>query len=90
MTFLYLYQKQIMKRKELEARGCTPIEDWIAEDFGAPGTPPRAEFDNSCDAFIREVELDERIDRAEKEYAEGRYTASGNVHEEINHLLNSL
>lgn len=41
-----------MNRKELEARGCTPIEDLIAEDFGAPGTPTREEFDNSCDAFI--------------------------------------
>ena len=30
----------------------TPIEDLIAEDFGAEGTPTRMEFDAEIDAFI--------------------------------------
>ena len=30
----------------------TPIEDLIAEDFGAKGTESRIAFDNACDAFI--------------------------------------
>lgn len=30
----------------------TPIEDLIAEDFGAEGTPTRMEFDAEVDAFI--------------------------------------
>ena len=30
----------------------TPIEDLIAEDFGAEGTPTRLEFDAEVDAFI--------------------------------------
>ncbi|MDR0987898.1 MAG: helix-turn-helix domain-containing protein [Prevotellaceae bacterium] len=30
----------------------TPIEELIAEDFGASGTPERSEFDSSCEAFI--------------------------------------
>lgn len=41
-----------MNKNKLEAMGCTPIEDLIAEDFGEPGTPERNEFDNCCDAFI--------------------------------------
>lgn len=35
-------------------------------------------------------ELNERIDRAEAGYVEGRYTESEKVHEEINNLLISL
>lgn len=50
-------EKQVMNKKELEARGCTPIEDLIAEDFGTPGTSTREEFDSSCDAFILEEQL---------------------------------
>ena len=30
----------------------SPIEDLIAEDFGAEGTPTRMEFDAEVDAFI--------------------------------------
>lgn len=41
-----------MNKKDLEAMGCTPIEDLIAEDFGEPGTAERNEFDSRCDAFI--------------------------------------
>ncbi|WP_455638497.1 hypothetical protein [Parabacteroides sp.] len=35
-------------------------------------------------------ELNERIDQAEKNYAEGRYTDSQQVHQEITNLLSSL
>lgn len=35
-------------------------------------------------------ELNQRIDRSEKDYAEGRYTESGKVHEEIANLLTSI
>lgn len=41
-----------MNKKELKTIGCTPIEDLIAEDFGAPGTAERNEFDSNCEAFI--------------------------------------
>lgn len=41
-----------MNKEELKARGCTPIEDLIAEDFGTSGTPTREEFDSSCEVFI--------------------------------------
>lgn len=41
-----------MNKKELKEIGCTPIEDLITEDFGAPGTAERNEFENSCEAFI--------------------------------------
>lgn len=30
----------------------TPIEDYIAEDFGAEGTPEREKFEREVDAFI--------------------------------------
>lgn len=33
-------------------KNLTPIEDLIAEDFGAIGTPEREQFDMECDAFI--------------------------------------
>lgn len=35
-------------------------------------------------------ELNERIDQAEKNYAEGKYTDSQQVHQEITNLLSSL
>lgn len=41
-----------MNKKDLEAIGCTPIEDLITEDFGEPGTAERNEFDSQCEAFI--------------------------------------
>lgn len=41
-----------MTQEELKAIGCTPIEEMIAEDFGAIGTPQRTEFEITCDAFI--------------------------------------
>ena len=34
----------MITNEELSARGCTPIEDLIAEDFGLIGTPERNEF----------------------------------------------
>lgn len=37
---------------KLEAKGCTPIEDLIAEDFGVIGTAERDEFESLCEAFI--------------------------------------
>ena len=40
----------------------TPIEDLIAEDFGAQGTPEREQFEMECDAFIIGEQLkDERL-----------------------------
>ena len=43
-------------------KNLTPIEDLIAEDFGAIGTPEREQFDMECDAFIIGEQLkDERI-----------------------------
>lgn len=33
------------------------------------------------------IELNERIDRAEIDYAEGRYTENGKVHEEITNVI---
>lgn len=37
----------------------TPIEELIAEDFGASGTPERNQFDLECDAFIIGEQLKE-------------------------------
>ena len=42
----------------------TPIEDLIAEDFGAVGTPERQQFDMECDAFIIGEQLKEERQRA--------------------------
>lgn len=41
-----------MKNEELKIKRCVPIEELIAEDFGALGTDERNEFESSCDAFI--------------------------------------
>lgn len=41
-----------------------PIEDLIAEDFGAVGTPERDQFDMECDAFIIGEQLKEERQRA--------------------------
>lgn len=41
-----------MARKEQEEKILTPIEDLIAEDFGAKGTPDRDQFEMECDAFV--------------------------------------
>ena len=51
-----------MENKDLKKRNLTPIEDFISEDFGAPGTPEREQFEMECDAFIIGEQLkDERI-----------------------------
>lgn len=42
----------------------TPIEDLIAEDFGAIGTPEREQFDIECDAFFIGEQLREERLRA--------------------------
>ena len=42
----------------------TPIEDLIAEEFGAVGTPERDQFDMECDAFIIGEQLKEERQRA--------------------------
>ena len=34
-----------MTDNELQAIGCTDIEEIISEDFGTPGTPERDRFD---------------------------------------------
>lgn len=41
-----------MDKKEMKRLQLTPIEDLIAEDFGAVGTPQRTEFEVGVDAFI--------------------------------------
>ena len=51
-----------MENKDLKKGNLTPIEDLIREDFGAPGTPEREQFEMECDAFIIGEQLkDERI-----------------------------
>lgn len=54
----------MLSREEIFDRNCTPLEDLIAEDFGALGTPEREKFEMDCDAFI----LGERL-REEREKA---------------------
>ena len=49
----------IMTDKELQAIGCTDIEDIISEDFGTPGTPERDSFDREAEAFILAERLKE-------------------------------
>ena len=41
-----------MTKEEMKKMNLTPIEDLIAEDIGAEGTPTRMEFDAEVDAFI--------------------------------------
>ena len=41
-----------MTENELKAIDCTSIEELITEDFGAPGTPTRDQFDRDAEAFI--------------------------------------
>ena len=41
-----------MKNDDTLKMALTPIEDLIAEDFGAIGTPDRDQFEMECDAFI--------------------------------------
>lgn len=41
-----------MTDKELKERDCTPIEDFITENFGCPGTAERDEFESGCETFI--------------------------------------
>ncbi|MBO4671959.1 MAG: helix-turn-helix transcriptional regulator [Bacteroidales bacterium] len=53
-----------MDRKELERINLTPIEDLIAEDFGAENTPERNQFEMECDAFIIGEQLKEERLRA--------------------------
>lgn len=51
----------LMKKKTITI---TPIEDLIAEDFGAPGTPERDQFEMECEAFIIGEQLKEERRRA--------------------------
>ena len=48
-----------MNKDQMNKRGLTPIEDYIAEDFGAEGTPNRMEFESCADAFILGEKLKE-------------------------------
>ena len=41
-----------MEQKDLKKLNLTPIEDLIAEDFGAVSSPRREQFEMECDAFI--------------------------------------
>ncbi|HIZ32476.1 MAG TPA: helix-turn-helix domain-containing protein [Candidatus Bacteroides merdigallinarum] len=53
-----------MTNEEMKALGCTPLEDLITEDFGAPGTPERDEFDRDAEAFILAERLKEERKKA--------------------------
>jgi len=44
--------------------GLTSVEDFIAEDFGAEGTPERLEFEAGADAFILGEKLKEERKKA--------------------------
>ena len=46
----------------MDKLGLTPIEDYIAEDFGKEGTPERMDFEAGVDAFI----LGEKLREARK------------------------
>ena len=48
-----------MTDNELQAIGCTDIEEIISEDFGTPGTPERDRFDREAEAFILAERLKE-------------------------------
>ena len=51
-----------MNKEDFKNMSLTPIEDLIAEDFGAQGTPEREQFEMECDAFIIGEQLkDERL-----------------------------
>lgn len=51
-----------MNKEDFKKMSLTPIEDLIAEDFGAQGTPEREQFEMECDAFIIGEQLkDERL-----------------------------
>lgn len=49
-----------MKKKDLKELHLTPLEDLIMEDFGAPGTSERVQFDKECDEFITRERLKEQ------------------------------
>ncbi len=44
--------------------GLTPIEDYIAEDFGVEGTPERMEFEAGVDSFMLGEKLKEERKRS--------------------------
>ncbi|MBQ2522105.1 MAG: helix-turn-helix transcriptional regulator [Bacteroidales bacterium] len=51
-----------MNKEDFKNMSLTTIEDLIAEDFGAQGTPEREQFEMECDAFIIGEQLkDERL-----------------------------
>lgn len=53
-----------MTREEMKRLNLTPIEDYIAEDFGEIGTPSRDEFEAGVDAFILGERLKEERRKA--------------------------
>lgn len=53
-----------MTENELKAIDCTSIEELITEDFGAPGTPARDQFDRDAEAFILAERLKEERKKA--------------------------
>ena len=53
-----------MDNTKFKKMDLTPIEDLIAEDFGAIGTPDRDQFEIECDAFIIGEQLKEERIRA--------------------------
>jgi ribosome-binding protein aMBF1 (putative translation factor) len=52
MNILKKRKGKDMTKEEMKKMNLTPIEELIAEDFGAQGTAERMEFDAECDAFI--------------------------------------
>ena len=53
-----------MANNNPKLKNLTPIEDLITEDFGAPGSPEREQFEMECDAFIIGEQLREERLRA--------------------------
>lgn len=51
-----------MDEQQMKQLGLTSIEEYIAEDFGAEGTPERMEFEAGVDSFI----LGERLKEERK------------------------
>lgn len=53
-----------MDKEQMKKFGLTPIEDYIAEDFGVEGTPERMEFEAGVDSFMLGEKLKEERKRS--------------------------
>lgn len=52
MNIIRKRRKRNMDEQQMKQLGLTSIEEYIAEDFGAEGTPERMEFEAGVDSFI--------------------------------------